>query len=239
MPKFAVIAEGLTDQVVLENILLGYFQSDEEEPTINYVQPPPVSSTSPAPSGGWTLVFASLARGDPQQVLQFNDYLVIHIDADVQEEKGFDVPRRENKKPLSVPERVERIVTRLTRDIDEAFYKANADRILFAVAVDTIECWLLPLLDDNKAKKTTGCLKAANAALRKATRKGLSSGDTKFPRAYEETSHEYATHKMLRKHCGTNPSFAIFIKRLDDLQEKLTASQPAVSQGETGGSTHC
>jgi hypothetical protein len=35
-----IIAEGATDQNVIENILCGFFQSEEEEPVVNPVQPP-------------------------------------------------------------------------------------------------------------------------------------------------------------------------------------------------------
>ncbi|MGH7173169.1 MAG: phage tail protein [Gemmataceae bacterium] len=227
MSKYAIIAEGPTDQIVLENILLGYFQNDEEEPTVNFVQPPPPTAVCPAPPAGWSLVFASLRRGDPQKALQFNDYLVIHIDADVQEEPGFDVSRRENNKELSVPDRIDRIIDKLKVQMDSAFYDSNAHRILFAIAVDTIECWLLPLLhEDKKAKKISGCLGAANAALRKANRKGLASGDTKFPHAYEEASREYTKHKTLRKHADRNPSLQVFIKWLDKLFRNATETEP-------------
>ncbi len=216
--RFAIIAEGQSDQLVLENILIGYFQKGDDEPIVNHVQPPPPTPHCPAPQAGWTLVFSSLKRGDPQKALQFNDFLVIHIDADVQEEAGFDVSRRgSNNKELPVPERIERIIEKLKAHMDGTFYAANAHRILFAVAVDTIECWLLPLLhSDNKAKKTVGCLKAANAALRKANKEGLSSGETKFPRAYDDASRDYRKIKLLRKHSGRNPSFWVFIQRLDE-----------------------
>jgi hypothetical protein len=172
--KFGVIAEGPSDQLVIENILLGYFQDEEEEPVINPVQPPPATSGSPPPPGGWTLVFRCLERGDPQQALQFNDYLVIHIDTDVQEEPGFDVPRREGGSELSNPDRVHRVIARLGTDIDAAFYHANAHRILFAVAVDTIECWLLPLLyNNNKAEKTTGGCNRTSANARTVELPGI------------------------------------------------------------------
>ena len=95
MLKFGVIAEGPTDQTVIENILLGYFEEQEDEPDIRYIQPPRPLTETPA---GWGLVFKSLERKDHEGALQYNDYLVIHIDTDVQEETGFDVPRRDGGK---------------------------------------------------------------------------------------------------------------------------------------------
>lgn len=238
MSRFAIIAEGQSDQAVLENILVGYFQKSDEEPIVNHVQPPPPTPQCPAPQAGWTLVFTSLKRGEPQKALQLNDYLVIHIDADVQEEDGFDVPRRgANNKELSVSERIERIIEKLKAQMDNTFYETNAHRILFAITVETIECWLLPLLhSDKKAQKIVGCLGSANIALRKAKKKGLSSGEAKFPRAYDEASHEYRTHKALRRHCIRNPSFQVFIERLDDRFKNevtvQTTAQPDISNAK-------
>ena len=143
MLTFGVIAEGPTDQTVIENILLDFFEDQEDEPEIRFIQPPRPLTETPA---GWGHVFKSLERKDPEDALQYNDYLVIHIDTDVQEEPGFDVPRREKGKELSVSDRVDRVVARLKQDIDDRFFQANAHRILFAIAVDSIECWLLPFL---------------------------------------------------------------------------------------------
>lgn len=143
MLKFGIIAEGATDQTVIENILIGYFSDQEEEPAIAYIQPPHVLPDAPA---GWGHVFQSLKRRDHEGALQWIDYLIIHIDTDVQEQPGFDVPRRKDGVELRLAERVERVIARLKQEIDAAFYEANAHRILFAIAVDSIECWLLPVL---------------------------------------------------------------------------------------------
>ena len=215
MPVFGIIAEGPTDQTVIENILLGYFQEQEEEPVINYIQPPrPLSERA----AGWTNVFNSLRRKDYEGALQYNDYLIIHIDTDVQEEPGFNVPRRVDCNELTVSERVERVIQRLRQEIDTDFYNTNSHRILFAIAVDTIECWLLPLLyKDKKAAKITGCIEAANRALRKAGRNALSAGENKFIAAYEELSSEYRRRKTLMECHDKSSSLTLFINALGSL----------------------
>jgi hypothetical protein len=226
--KFGVIAEGPTDQTVIENILLGFFEDQEDEPAIQYIQPPRPLTETPA---GWGHVFKSLERKDYEGALQYNDYLVIHIDTDVQEEPGFDVPRREKGKNLSVPDRVDRVIARLKKNIDTGFFLANAHRILFAIAVDTIECWLLPLLHrDRKAAKTSGCLESANQALRKADRDALSAGDNKFIRAYEKASSDYRKRRTLIALHDKNPSLELFIRQLQTLQSMLTTNDPPTSQ---------
>jgi hypothetical protein len=228
MLKFGIIAEGPTDQTVIENILLGYFESQEDEPAINPIQPPRPLLETPA---GWGQVFKSLERKDYEGALQYNDFLVIHIDTDVQEEPGFGVPKRDGEKELAVSDRVDRVIVRLKEDIDNDFALANAHRILFAIAVDTIECWLLPLLyGGKKSAKTTGCLESANRALRKANVNALSAGEKKFIQAYDEASSSYRKRKTLNKHHDKNPSLKLFIRQLDHLQNRLTANHRDVSQ---------
>ena len=227
MLRFGVIAEGPSDQTVIENILLGYFEDQEDEPDIRFVEPPRPLTETPA---GWGHVFKSLERKRHEEALQFNDYLVIHIDTDVQEEKGFDVPRREEGQELSVSDRIDRVIARL-KGIDAGFFRANADRVLFAIAVDTIECWLLPLLyDKKKASKTTGCVESANRALRKSNRGALSAGERKFIPAYERASSDYRMRKTLIGVHARNPSLQLFIKQLETLRSRLIEIDPAAFQ---------
>jgi hypothetical protein len=223
--KFAIIAEGPTDQTVIENILLGFFEDEEDEPVVQYIQPPPHLTEAPA---GWGHVFKSLERKDHEGALQYNDYLIIHIDTDVQEEPGFNVPRREEGKELSLSDRVDRVIARLKASFDSGFFQANAHRILFAIAVDTIECWLLPLLYRNKkAAKTTGCLESANQALRKADRAALSTGDRKFIQAYEKASAGYRRRKTLIELRDKNPSLELFVKQLETLSNRVATETGA------------
>lgn len=227
MLKFGIIAEGPTDQTVIENILLGFFEDHEDSPEIRFIQPLRTLKETPA---GWGHVFKCLERKDHEGALQYNDYLVIHIDTDVQEEPGFNVAKREGGKELSVSDRVDRVIARLKQDIDEGFYQANAHRILFAIAVDMIECWLLPLLySDEKATKITGCLESANRSLRRANQNALSAGPNKFIHAYERASSGYRKRKTLIE-LHNNPSLDLFIKQLDTLRKGLTDNHSAAAQ---------
>jgi len=40
-----IVSEGVTDQIVIENILRGYLGDREDDAQINYVQPPPLDET--------------------------------------------------------------------------------------------------------------------------------------------------------------------------------------------------
>lgn len=220
MPSFAVIAEGATDQAVLENILCGFFGADGEEPVVNPVQPRrEMKGRVPAP-GGWTLVFRSLRAGDHRKALQVNDYVVVHIDTDVCDEPGFDVPRHGPKGALRPEELIEAVKAKLVAAMDPAFYAEHAARIVFAIAVDSIECWLLPLVYEGEAakkRKTTGCLEAADRKLRRLGRPPLSNAGSKSPVSYDKASRDYATRRTLMEHRAENPSLAVFVERLEGL----------------------
>jgi hypothetical protein len=217
VPSFAIIAEGVTDQAVLENILLGYFGDEEDEPVVNHVQPPR-DATSKAP-GGWTLVFRSLRAGDHRKALQLNDYVIVHIDTDVCEEPGYDVSHRAaDGRALSPPELIEQVELKLLAAMDPEFCARNAGRIVFAIAVDSIECWLLPLLYDGegakKKAKTTGCLDAADRKLGRLNQPPLSTAGGKSLASYERASRDYAKRGKLMKHRGENPSLDVFVENL-------------------------
>ncbi len=231
MSSFGIIAEGATDQLVIENLLLGYFEDGPEEPEVRFIQPPRPLSTAP---GGWTHVFNCLKRKDYEGALQFNDYLVVQIDTDVQEEPGFDVPKRAGGRESTVEERVSQVIERLKREIDQAFLNENQAKLLFAISVDSIECWLLPLLytekkDAKKAGKTTGCLDAANQKLRTLNQNALGTPEKKFPDAYERASHGFLKRKTLLAVRAKNPSLDLFIHELDALQARIGSISPTPS----------
>ena len=229
MPTFGIVGEGITDQIVLEQILLGHFGDDEEEPAVNYVQPLlDVTGKKGAPEpGGWSLVLKWLELGRHKEALQFNDYLVIQIDTDVSQQKGYDVPWRDGGKDLTVEELVARVVGKLVGLIGAEFYAAHKSRFLFAVAVNEIECWLLPLFFvDNKAAKTTGCLEAISHEQRRRNEAPLLQADSKDPKRYREVARQYNKPKILRKSYPKNRSFELFIQQLDALQLQPSASQP-------------
>lgn len=235
MPSFGIIAEGVTDQIVLENILRGYLATDAEESRFRYLQPPDdtTQASQPAP-GGWGPALNFLRDGGHQEVLSFIDYLVVHIDTDVSQEKAFDVPWREAERELSVEELVARVVDRLQEIMGREFCTAHGDRIIFAIAVHQIECWMLPLFFEDKrqkAQKITGCLDAVNDARRKQNKLPLKKGDHKQPRVYDEVSREYARPRSLMKLYGLNPSLKIFIEGLDAMKLRVPAEGSSPEQG--------
>lgn len=206
MPTYGIIAEGPCDQRVIEQILTGCIGGDNL--FVNDIQP----LDEP---GGWTMVLSYLRDSTRlKQTLQLNDYLVIHIDTDVAQEKGFDLPWIDGEAPDAL---IDRVILRLQTEIGATTWAEIQNRVIFAIAVQAIECWLLPIFFESqvvKAAKTSGCLETANHELRTRKQKGLGAGDNKFPTAYRDAAKPYRKRKELDKLAPLNPSLARFVRDL-------------------------
>ena len=202
MQRFGLISEGVTDNAVLENILIGYFNEDISA-YINHLQPPP------AASGGWSRVLKYCSSTDFKNDFDNNDFMVIQIDTDKSFELPFDVAHELNGVKLSVEQLVEKVKKRFEQLFLTAFgadFLINyGDRILFAIAIHSTECWLLPLY--YKSIKDKSETKNCYAQLNKEV-KGLK----KEYKTYNSISSAFCSNKKLEKAFIDNPSFKIFIE---------------------------
>lgn len=220
MTTFGILSEGPTDHGVIKQVLLGFFEKDADEVYLNSSFPPETTPFGDPVEGGWTVLKQRLLDGHHRLALQDNDYLVIHIDTDVCEEVGYGVSRRDPGTGAAREPEALRVaaIERLREWLGDDFCEAHGDRVLFAVAVDSIECWLLPLLESKPAKqrKTTGCLAAANEALKRAGKKTRLDADDRV-RRYAEEAAPYSKRKTLMAKGPINPSLRAF---LDELTER-------------------
>ncbi|HET7502059.1 MAG TPA: hypothetical protein VFK02_13675 [Kofleriaceae bacterium] len=233
MGDFAIVAEGITDQIVLRNIILAYYHDRIPEPLIVFEQPP-LDVTGRAglfhAPGGWTLVVRYLRERKYRQALQLNQYVVIQMDSDIASELGITRPVGVADEPF-----VDMMINRLISFIPEQDLASVRDRLLFAIGLDEIECWLLPLVFDRSERtalsKTTGCLEAIHNKLRRSNERPLSTGDGgKDPRRYDRLSSQYRRRKQLED-AATNAGLARFVRQLGSCR-----LDPQGEQGEIGAS---
>lgn len=220
MGDFAVIAEGVTDQIVIKNVLLGFFEDKDrdDEPLITFEQPrldETARKGQHAPAG-WTLVLKYFEQGLYRQALQTNTYLVIHIDTDVSEDYGVAKPAK-GKEAEIVPAVVEII----RRRIDDDIWAAHRQRFIFAVAVHSIECWLLPpIFEGQRAKqgKLIGCFEAVDQLLQNRRLGSLRRTDGpegKNPAGYFGASRIYQKRRELMRLKDCSLSLAAFVHELE------------------------
>ena len=138
MISFGLITEGLTDQIVIENILAGYFKNPDLD--IRPLQPERDKDDENKFTGygSWSQVFAYCRSRDFQESFQFNDYIIIQIDTDVSEE--FGIPQQDENGELTPKELIEKVIEKFKQEIGQYFYSQCQQRIIWAISVHSIEC---------------------------------------------------------------------------------------------------
>ena len=207
MISFGLITEGLTDQIVIENILAGYFKNPDLD--IRPLQPERDKDDDNKFTGygSWSQVFAYCRSRDFQESFQSNDYIIIQIDTDVSEEYG--IPQQDENGELTPEQLIEKVIEKFKQEIGEDFYNKFQQRIIWAISVHSIECWLLPLYyQDSKKSKLKNCLGTLNQELIK---KHDFTIDAKKPEYYREISQKYSKHKNLMACYQDNPSLKSFV----------------------------
>ena len=161
--NFALIAEGPTDYLILNHIIGHYCGSDN---IVNQIQPPVDCNGNQLEEsiGGWNQVLLYCKREeDLKEILCYNDYIIFQIDTDVCE-IPFSVNRTVDGHVLDEEELCRAIEARLLSDIPESI---DRSKILFAICVNTIECWLLPYccITEARKKHINQCLRDLNQEL--------------------------------------------------------------------------
>jgi hypothetical protein len=217
MAIFGFITEGYTDQIVIENILIGLLNDDDLfvtrlQPTLDE------TAINSVPShGNWHKALQYCESQDFKDAFLRIDYAIIQIDADIFKTQQLPLAYQINLAPNITPEEtITAIKEKIIDLIGEVFYQNHNQKIIFAISVDAIECWLLPIYYQNlpaKASKTTGCLKSLNEKLSKD--EGFTI-DKKSPKYYRIVSKKYLKHKESKKLYALNPSLRIFV---EDIQQ--------------------
>jgi hypothetical protein len=206
--EIGIVSEGYTDQIVIENILRGFL--NDKNLSANYLQPP--NRIVPA---GWNNLLKYCSSVEFKQSFQNNDFIIVQIDTDFM--GGKDVPKEDiiETKDVAVSELVENFKALLIKKIGNEFYENYANQIIFAISVDSIECWLLPIYFENDFKsktKTENCLNTLNKIL--PAREGFSI-DKKEAKYYTIMSKHFLKNKNLQEYITVQPSFKLFFEELE------------------------
>lgn len=214
MPSFGLISEGKTDQIVIGNILSGYFDDPDIDvrpflPLLDETDKNRIENFS-----NWKLVLDYCESTKFKESLQIIDYLIVQIDTDICEEPHYEIYKHDAGRELSPEELIEKVSQKLQYLIGTEFYNTYSQQIIFAISVHEIECWLLPLYyTDNKKEKFKGCLSTLNQALSKTEGFGISANN-RNPDYYEAISRKYLKQRVLMSKYKDNPSFRVFIEEI-------------------------
>lgn len=208
MTPFALVTEGESDQVVIERILMGYFNDPDLEITMNH--PLRDATDRSRATGGWGNLKEYCGSAAFQKSFETAKYVVLQIDTDVSGEYG--VSHREAGAELALEALIERTIAKMVEWIGSEFYSSVSDRIIFAIAVHQIECWLLPIYyNDKKREKTTGCINALNQIL--PQKEGFFIHAKEY-RYYERMAKHFLKRKDLDRYAPHNPSLSVLVQSL-------------------------
>ena len=122
MISFGLITEGLTDQIVIEKILAGYFKSLDLD--VEPLQPErDKDNQNKSKYGGWTLVFDYCKSKDFRESFQLIDYIIIQIDTDVS--KDYNIAHQDENGEFTPQQLIAKVIDKFRDGIGEDFYNTN------------------------------------------------------------------------------------------------------------------
>lgn len=225
MAEFALVCEGVTDQITISNILCGFFYNEDLDEDIAPLQPPYDATTQKQKGfGGWQMLLAYLQEAQFRDAILNNRYVIVHVDSDISPNPGFDVSHvTEKNQELSVEVLIEAIVAKLVAVINTNapdFYEHHQEKIIFCISVHSIECWLLAHYSSKVPKKTR--IKGCEKALKYTLEKGHGIKSKIFIKNYvfyDWLSGPLLDGKRLRSLSQKEPSLRIFLTSLEAINE--------------------
>ncbi len=195
--RFAIAGEGRTDFIVLQNLLIGFF--NDKNLSVTRLLP---KDKEPV---GWGNVLKYLSTEEFRFGTLNNDFVVVQIDTDKCEE--WNVGLKNIGDNISLVESfINAVIDVLKAKIGTDFYQSNESKILFAITVQDMECWLLPFNIDLPAKQTkiVGCYKTLESV---ATKQGFSLNQKNYEdgKNYETLATEMKKNKILMEKYSLNP----------------------------------
>ena len=202
--SFGIVSEGESDQIILKGIIMGW--TGNKDISVSFLQP------RKGESGGWTKVFQYCESIEFRQALTIHDFIVIQIDTDFMSGDSVGEKYKIDLKDLDVKETVEAFQGKIVELIGEDFYEEYSDRIIFAIAVNEIECWLLPVyFSDKKAKKHVNCIDTLNTVLPQKEGFYIDAKDDIY---YRKLAKNFRKKKDIEKYAKQQESFGLFLENL-------------------------
>ena len=218
--KIALITEGITDQYIIKPIIENYFK--EIDFKFNPISPIVDETDKQTGFGSWVNVIKSCEEEDFEEMFLFNDYVVIQIDTDVSEQKGYDVPKVKDGKKLEPNELCEKVIEKLKSLIEEDVLEKHSEKFLFAIGIHSMECWLIATVKSGRNKEETdNCLFKLNSQL---TRKNMNAinpnnkNSFKSRKTYHELARKFRNKKEIEEYSKYNVGFEMFVEQVKQIK---------------------
>ncbi len=212
MIKIALITEGITDQFIIRPIIENYFKDKEFK--FNPIQPQQDETEKQKGYGNWLNVLEWCKGEDIEEVVIHNDFVIIQIDADVSQNKGFDVPHLDVGKEKEASVLCDDIIKKLQSLISKDIWDRHREKFLFAIGILEVECWLLPLVDKPSTKN---CLNRLNRGLAKKNQNTISKDKNNYSsrQVYKSLSGKFRNKKIIDEYAIKNAGFSHFVGQFE------------------------
>jgi len=214
-----IISEGVTDQVVIRNILYSY---EIDKNKIRFVRPELAkdatdgyTNMSENEFGSWTIVEQECKRRENikwffDNVLKEEKILIIQIDSDVCAQ--YDV---QEVIPIDNIEQITEQRNRIILKIKDWLNNEIEGNIVYAICIRTMDAWILSLEEFNKREKETAFYANPKNKLKETGESCLRNKIQKI--AYEQISQSFINKKKLAGAVGNNYSLKLFIDDFEHL----------------------
>lgn len=217
MKLFGLACEGITDQVVLENILCGYFENLELGNEIAQLQPPFDETDQQRGEGGWRMLLKYLRSTNFRDDVLNTEFLILQIDTDISAEL-----LENHDSTTSVEILMSNVIAELVKNINQGeadFYEQQARKIIFAISVHSLECWLVAHYSEQS--EIHNCCDVLKTLINPKEIRVV-----KKPRNYKKLSKPFLEKQHIEAVAAKDYSFQLFIQSLEkitDIVQRKTA----------------
>lgn len=223
MTRIALVTEGKSEHWVIKHIIQHYLK--EKEIFFRQIQPQIVDEKQES-TGGWLEVLKFCQRTeDIRSALIETDYLIIQIDTDESPKPGFGVPHTKDGGRLKSHEELfDEIIAKLNEIIDPSIENLLRKKIIFAICIHSIECWLLPIyLTNHHRYDTTNCMSTINNELRRKNLKTIPQKKQTLnrQRVYESILRNWKRKQEIESSAQFNEGFRRFVNSLSEVLDTI------------------
>lgn len=216
MSKFGIIGEGYTDQVTIQNILCGFFNDKNLDEDIAFL---PHDE-----KGGWEVIFNYLTTENFRNDTLSNQFIIFQIDTDITKKEEDSIKfgvsyKDDHGNELATETLINKVIIRLVSKINEGklgFYQKNINKIIFAISVHEMECWLVSYhaKDEHRNEKDDCC----NVLKKTELPQNIQFSKKRKSRCHEKLSYlAFSKREDIDAITERNISFKHFIQALEKI----------------------
>lgn len=214
--NIGLITEGASELNIIKHIVSRYIGSNH---SLNGIQPE-MNGNTQANCGGWNEVLKSCEKEENiKNALIENDYVIIQIDTDMSATSPYSVISYDGGRYCGHEELWKRVKERIISSIPD---RVDTSKIILAICINEIECWLLPIYYSCKKKcKTSNCIDILNRELDKKTIHVITEKNSyNAQRTYSKILRNINRPLEIANCSQHNYGFRMLIEQLDTVKEE-------------------